>query len=95
MELCKPLLNEFIRVLGVDATAASTSTSVTPTVEDVIPCNILTWKEIYRMVLFSTVCRDISISDVDINTSLKGKAFIFALNYQILFIMISDYHSYS
>lgn len=40
-----------------------------------VPLNILTWREIVRVVLVSSCCKEVNMSESDISATIKGKGY--------------------
>ena len=56
--------------MGLDQTDATTALGDCST-----PLNTLTWREIVRVVLVSSVCKEISMSESDITATIKGRGY--------------------
>lgn len=65
---CQSLMREFERVMGIDVAELQLGALR-------IPVNVLTWREIARVVLLNVCCRDLGVGDVDIAALLKGRGF--------------------
>lgn len=66
MALCRPLMAEFNRIVGIDIAEPYLGPCR-------IPINSLTWREIARVVLLAGSCRDNGWIDFDITAQIKGR----------------------
>jgi len=65
---CSSLLREFDRIMGIDLAEMQLGGLR-------IPLNELTWREVARIVLLGSCCREVGVGDVDASALLKGRGF--------------------
>jgi hypothetical protein len=64
-----PLLKDFNKYMGIESIENLIG-------DNIIPVNILTWREVARIALISISCKDQRMNDTDIGNIIKGKGYI-------------------
>eukprot|EP01038_Epipyxis_sp_PR26KG_P006174 gene6174-8504_t len=68
MSLTESLMKDYEKVMGIDLAESQLGSMK-------IPVNAFTWREIARVVLLSSCCKTIGMTEIDISVMLKGRGF--------------------